>query len=294
MNTVKFTDHSTFNNWLNEETNLAQTTIRNYTNLVRQFLKGKSGDYVPVRDDVSRYLGNQLQVCAASSCNHSLAAIMKYCEYLLDVNVDVDKTIFKLQALRAWHKIPELLSQDEVQKLLNVCNTDTVEGYRDSVLMSMLYYLGLRIGEAITIQVQEIEQETLLIRLGKGNKPRRLPLLIELKTMLLNVAKERKNKLNYAIFQNRLGKRLSYQTAYNQIISYVKECNIKKNITPHSFRHAFATHMMESGVDLRIVQEMLGHSDINTTSIYLHLNTKELRRQFKMYHPRYCDEKFSA
>jgi len=181
-----------------------------------------------------------------------------------------------------------------VEEILDNIDTESVLGKRDLALLEILYSCGLRVSETCTLRGIDILQDSEMIRVrGKGNKERLVPIgpramkildqyLQYSRPMLLKRGSEVGE-----IFLSRNGKLLTRMTVYNILIKYSTEAHIKKQISPHTFRHSFATHLLEGGADLRAVQEMLGHSNIVTTQIYTHLDIHHLQEVHKTFHPRW-------
>ena len=190
--------------------------------------------------------------------------------------------------------LPNVLSVKEVEDILDNIDTESVLGKRDLALLEILYSCGLRVSETCTLRGIDILQDSEMVRVrGKGNKERLVPIgpramkildqyLQYSRPMLLKRGSEVGE-----IFLSRNGKLLTRMTVYNILIKYSTEAHIKKQISPHTFRHSFATHLLEGGADLRAVQEMLGHSNIVTTQIYTHLDIHHLQEVHKTFHPRW-------
>ena len=190
-------------------------------------------------------------------------------------------------------KLPDTLNINEIDKILNSIDLSTYEGTRNRAIIETLYSCGLRVSELINITIQNLYLDVGFIKvIGKGSKERLVPIgssaIKHINVYLKNYRKSFKviDGNEGFLFLNRRGKKLSR----NMIFIIVKQLsiknNIEKNISPHTFRHSFATHLIEGGADLRAVQDMLGHESITTTEIYTHLNKEYLREVVKKYHPR--------
>lgn len=192
------------------------------------------------------------------------------------------------------HTLPEYLSIAEVDKLLAQPNLETADGIRDKAMLELLYATGMRVGELIYLHRENLNLETCLCRcFGKGSKERIIPVgskAIKSVKLYLNLKEARASYLNgnedKYLFINRFGKPFSRQGLWKIVRRAVVKAGITKNITPHSLRHTVATHLMEGGMDLRCIQEMLGHVNIATTQFYTHLNLRRLKEIHKKYHPR--------
>ncbi len=189
-------------------------------------------------------------------------------------------------------KLPLVLSAKEVEKLLSQPDTTKPTGIRDRTILEVLYSCGLRATEVVSLRLEQIDLDVGFLRIwGKGNKERVIPLGEEASFWLNKYIKEARPKLlkkanSFYCFVGMRGKPLTRQRLWQIIKKYSISAGLKDKIYPHCLRHCFATHLLEGGADLRAVQMLLGHSDINTTQIYTHLDTEYLRQIHKKYHPR--------
>lgn len=187
--------------------------------------------------------------------------------------------------------LPKVLSLKEVELLLNTPDTTTLLGYRDKTILEVMYATGMRVSEIVNLTMDQLHlQLSLLKTVGKGDKERILPLgsvaLKWLETYLENIRpKLVKDDVAY-VFVNHRGQQLSRQGIWKNLKKIVQTAGIKKDVTPHTLRHSFATHLLENGADLRIVQELLGHADISTTQIYTHITKQRMADVYKKYFPR--------
>ena len=221
-----------------------------------------------------------------------LAAIRAFFQFLLEEDIcQADPTV-NLETPKQVKKLPNVLTLAEIERLLSTPDQHHPTGLRDSAMLELLYATGIRVSELVRMNLADINFELACIRcMGKGSKERIIPLgSLAQKTMIryLEFARPKllKNPREQALFLNQRGKRLTRQGFWKIIKQYAKEAGIPKVITPHTFRHSFATHLLENGADLRSVQEMLGHSDISTTQIYTHLTRGHLKEIYTRAHPR--------
>ena len=184
--------------------------------------------------------------------------------------------------------LPKVLSEEEVQSLLNGPDQSTEKGIRDFAILEILYSCGLRVSEAANLQISQInEQEEIINVFGKGKKERIVPIrksaLKALKRYISEVRSKHLviDKKNVFIAKN--GKAMSRQAIYNVVVKNAKDVGIQKEIHPHTLRHSFATHLLDNGADLRVVQELLGHTNVGTTQIYTHVTTKTLVKSYDLY-----------
>ena len=207
------------------------------------------------------------------------------------INVDPAEVI---EAAKKGLHLPKVLSVEEIEQLLDEPNLGTLEGYRDRTMIEVLYATGMRVSELVSVPVSSVNlQMQYLIAYGKGNKERIIPLgsiavkflqkyLEEVRPQLIKAENSKVNTL----FVNKWGNPMSRMSFYSLIKAYGRSAGISKDITPHVLRHSFATHLLDNGTDLRVVQELLGHADISTTQIYTHLTNKRLREVYAKAHPR--------
>ncbi|MFK7924884.1 MAG: site-specific tyrosine recombinase XerD [Bacteroidia bacterium] len=198
-----------------------------------------------------------------------------------------------LESPRFGQKLPVVLSVPEVEAMLEANDTSTPLGLRNRAMMELLYASGLRVSELIQLELSRVYFDEGFLRiLGKGRKERLVPTgqpaIDWMKLYLREVRLEQKIQIGNddIVFLNRRGKGLSRVMIFNIVKDLCKKAGIKKKVSPHTFRHSFATHLIEGGADLRAVQEMLGHESITTTELYLHLDREYLREVFTMHHPR--------
>jgi len=228
-----------------------------------------------------------------SSILRSYSALKGFHQYLLDENLTRKDPTQLLSAPKIEKKLPEVLSVKEVEAIIDSVDMEIKTGIRDRAILCLLYASGLRVSELIHLKLMDIFAEEGLVRiLGKGNKERYAPVgdiaLSDILgyTRLLRPRLARKRDSKGIVFLNLRGSPLSRMSIWNIFHIQAVKAGITKNVSPHSLRHSFATHMLEGGADLRIVQEMLGHASIITTQIYTHVDKIHLKEIHKQYHPR--------
>jgi len=194
---------------------------------------------------------------------------------------------------RVGKPLPDAISLSEVRRLLDEpAKLGTLEARRDRAMLELLYATGMRVSELTNLDVEDVDVREGSVRcLGKGSKERIIPIYPKLAQMVDDYVKEVRSKLVrrddvQAIFVNRRGERLTRQGLWQILKGYAEKAGLKKDITPHTLRHSFATHMLSGGAGLRYVQEMLGHANISTTQIYTHLTSDHVRRTYERSHPR--------
>jgi integrase/recombinase XerD len=213
----------------------------------------------------------------------------KYC--LLEDISSVDPTTL-LEAPKLKRALPDVLSFDEIENIIAQIDLSTAEGTRNKAILETMYSCGLRVSELVNLKLSQLYLDVGFIRVfGKGNKERLVPIgssaikYINIYKSTVRVHQPIKPGEEDIVFLNRRGKRLTRVMIFLIIKDLVKKAGIKKNISPHTFRHSFATHLVEGGADLRAVQEMLGHESITTTEIYTHLDREFLRNTLEQFHP---------
>jgi integrase/recombinase XerD len=198
-----------------------------------------------------------------------------------------------LEGPKTGRKLPDTLDYFEIEKLLAAIDLSTPEGGRNRAMLEVLYSSGLRVSELVELKVGNIHSDIGFLRVvGKGNKERLVPIgreaLKYLKIYLEEIRIHAPSHENFSsyVFLNRSGKKMSRVMVFLILKSLAAKIGLKKSISPHTFRHSFATHLIEGGADLRAVQEMLGHESITTTEIYTHLDRDYLRQVVQQFHPR--------
>lgn len=229
---------------------------------------------------------------SAASCARNLAAVKTLLRFMVAEKL-IDKNPAEIiKAPKLWKKTPQVLSLGEVERLLNAPDFSQPTGIRDRAMIETLYATGLRVSELIGLTLSEVNLEAGYVSvMGKGSKERVTPLgetaNVHIRTYTATARATILNgKISDALFITRLGRPMSRQAFWKLIRKYSLKANITKNISPHSLRHSFATHLLERGADLRSVQRMLGHSDISTTQIYTHVAKARLQEIYAKTHPR--------
>lgn len=230
------------------------------------------------------------QLYATSSRYRALMAIKIFFRFLRKEELLTSDATAHLEAPKLWQLIPEILSQEEVELLIKTPDANTVIGCRDKAILEVLYASGLRVSELCRLNLYDIQEETLKV-FGKGSKERIVPIAkISLEAVNHYLIAYRKDKIKDSfgepLFTTLRGKRIDRITVWNRVKYYIKKAGIDKPISPHSLRHSFATHLLDHGADLRVIQEMLGHADISTTDRYTHLSNQHMFKSFRDCHPR--------
>lgn len=231
---------------------------------------------------------------AASTVARKLASIKAFYRFLTVERYIRRNPAEVLEAASRGLHLPKVLSVQEVERLLDEPNLGTLDGYRDKTMLELLYATGMRVSELVNVPVKNVDMKMqYVIVMGKGSKERMLPLgrtALHYLEHYLSVVRPQllhgKPDAAAELFVTGWGGPMTRERFYEIIVAYGKSAGISKRVTPHMLRHSFATHLLNNGTDLRIVQELLGHADISTTQIYTHLDVERLREVYDKTHPR--------
>lgn len=284
--------------YLKVERGLSENTINSYGIDLKLFLEYLRENEIPSFKQVNKeVIVNYMQSeknnnKANSSILRSVSSLRKFFQYLAQEKIIEKDPMLLIDTPKKKQHLPQVLTKGEVEKLLHSPNTGQVLGLRDRAMLELMYATGLRISEIINLKLEDLHLTMgTLQTLGKGHKERIVPVGDEAIKWVNRYLEEARPKLlkqkrsNY-LFLNFHGNNLTRQGVWKNLKAEVRKAGIQKNITPHTLRHSFATHILENGADLRIVQELLGHADISTTQIYTHLSNKQLADIYNRAHPR--------
>ena len=270
--------------YLNEIKGYSSNTVTSYKNDIKQYLKYLNDinkKYYETEEYV-KYLNKNKY--AKSSINRKIASINKFYEWCQERNYLKETKYKKIKYIKQEKKLPDILTSSYINKLLNSLPTDNPKNLRDRTIIELLYSSGLRVSELTNLKINDIKNNESIKVLGKGNKTRILPMTNEayklIDSWITNSRSFYENeKSNDYLFIGVRGSKISEREVQRIVRS-------KLGTYPHSIRHSFATHLLDGGADLRVVQEMLGHSDPSTTQIYTHVSKKKLKDKHKRTHPR--------
>jgi len=229
---------------------------------------------------------------APASIRRNVSAVRSYFRFMLGEGELVRDPSERLEAPKRWRTLPEVLTVDEAEKLLLAPSLDEPMAFRDRAMLELAYGAGLRVSEWISLGIKDVLMDEHLLRVfGKGSKERLVPIGRNAIGAVAIYLRELRPKLERGggkgiLFLNARGDPLSRMGAWKILRKYVDLAGITKQVSPHTLRHSFATHLLEGGADLRAVQEMLGHADISTTQIYTHVDREFLRSVHRQFHPR--------
>ena len=276
-----------FQSYLSSIKNLSNKTVENYTNdirLLEDFLLNNNKTlFNASTNDVFDYL-KSLNI-SRQTYNRKITSIKEFYKYLIAEKYKIDLKINKLEHIKTEKIYPRIISSEDVVKMIQI-QKDSIIGNRNKAIILLLYISGLRVSELCNLTFNNINFEEGYIRcIGKGNKEKIIVCGDLLNITLNHYVREVRTKIllgmhSEYVFVNHEGEPLTRQTIYEIVKDSAKKANIKLNVSPHTLRHCFATHMLENGADIRSVQEMLGHSDISTTQIYLNISKKAVKETY--------------
>lgn len=287
-----------FSHYLSVEKGLAQNTLESYRRDLKKFFIFLEKEKVLSPKDVdhqliTRYLQTLKEKgLAPSTISRNVASIRSFFNFLVQENLLDDNPAQLVKAPRLEKKLPRVLTTKEVDRLLRQPRDDGQTGLRDKAMLELLYASGIRVSELVSLNVTDFSPEVGYLRCrGKGMKERIVPIgsvAVNCVQEYLNSCRQKMLKRNdeRALFLNHHGRRLTRQGFWKILKKYARQSKIEGEITPHTLRHSFATHLLENGADLRSVQEMLGHSDISTTQIYTQITRRKIREVYDKTHPR--------
>ncbi len=282
--------------WL--ERGLSKNTLDSYQSdlqHVERWLAAeqRSGLIAARKEQLLAYFSDlSLRGHSARTSARRLSALRQFFQYALRENWIAEDPTLDIQAPRLGRSLPKALTEAEVEALLETPDLETAEGFRDRSMLELLYATGLRVTELVRMRPDQISFSQGLVRItGKGGKERLVPMGDEaqhwIRLFLQDARKELLGeRLCDALFPTRRGGGMTRQAFWYRIKKHAATAGIDKHLSPHTLRHAFATHLVNHGADLRVVQLLLGHSDLSTTQIYTHVARERLKRMHAMHHPR--------
>jgi len=289
-----------FKNYLQLERNMSENTVQAYLRdvdmLIDYLEQEKSSKPMTkiVLDDFTGFFAylNELGLEAYSQ-SRTISGVKAFFKYLFNEQIIDTNPSELLESPKPGKKLPDILSEKEIEEMINAIDLSLPEGERNKAILETLYGCGLRVSELINLKISDLHfNEEIISVTGKGNKQRLIPIGGAAKKQILiykdqvRIHQNIHKKDEDILFLNRRGKRMSRQMIFLIIKDLVAKVGFKKTISPHTFRHSFATHLVQYGADLRAVQELLGHASITTTEIYTHLNNEDLRKSIMQFHPR--------
>ena len=288
-----------FGYYLGIERGLSENTIINYQldlKALVQFLENQGIDQTPINikaETLQQFIYEEAKEKSAYSQSRRISGLKSFFKFLVFEKYRDDQPIQWLEAPKIGRKLPDTLNFDEIIKMLEVIDLSKPEGIRNRAILETLYGSGLRVSELVNLQKSDLFAKEKIVRItGKGNKQRLVPLgdfaLDFIQTYLTDVQVYQKIQKGFEnfVFLNRNGKALTRNMIFLIVQKTAELAGIRKKVSPHTFRHSFATHLLENGADLRSIQVLLGHESITTTEIYTHIDTRYLQQVMEKFHPR--------
>lgn len=286
-------------NYLLVERGVAKNTLESYGRDLHRFLlfvqekKGLTDVREVTPEVIIEYLVQiKNEGLSANSMNRSLAALRGFYKYLLQEKRIEQTPLANIELAKVWMRLPDTISKEEMNVILAQPGDQTAFALRDSAMLELLYATGIRVSELINLTMNSINWQVGFVTvMGKGSKERIVPIgktAYDCTRLYVDNARPQlmQKKSTDMLFLNRFGGKFTRQGLWKIVVRYAKKAGMQKKVYPHTFRHSFASHLLEGGADLRTVQVMLGHADISTTQIYTHITRERLREIHHKYHPR--------
>ena len=288
-----------FKTYLTIERGLSKNTIENYGRDIQklyQYLKNNDINISPIKisfEETQQFIYEIAKLVNPSSQARIISGLRSFFDYLLFEEYRTTNPTDFIEIPKVGRKLPDTLSYEEILDIIESIDLSAPQGERNRTILETIYSCGLRVSEVITLRISDLFFDEGFIRvLGKGNKERYIPIHNEAQKYIaiyideIRTHIQPKKGFEDILFLNRRGKNLSRQMVFLILKEATAKANINKNISPHTLRHSFATHLLENGADLRAIQQMLGHESITTTEVYLHLDKTYLRKELEENHPR--------
>ncbi|MFT0714568.1 site-specific tyrosine recombinase XerD [Flagellimonas lutimaris] len=288
-----------YQNYLKIERGLSENSISNYSmdlQKLANYLDEQSIEEKPIeiaRETVQQFIYDIAKIINPRTQARIISGLKGFFNYLVFEDYREDNPMDLIETPKIGRKLPDTLSEDEINQLIAAIDLSKPEGERNRAILETLYGCGLRVSELINLKLSDLYFDEDFIKVtGKGNKQRFVP-ISDINQKYINIYRKEvrvhlaiKKEHEDFVFLNRRGKQLTRAMIFTIIKRLAEEIGLKKNISPHTFRHSFATHLLENGADLRAIQQMLGHESITTTEVYMHVNRTHLTKILKDFHPR--------
>jgi len=288
-----------YQHYLKIERGLADNSIANYIQDVQKlvhFLDSNSVSINPIqiqKETVQQFIYEVAKSVNPRSQARIISGLKSFFNYLVFEDYRSDNPMDLIESPKIGRKLPDTLSEEEINKLIQAIDLSKAEGERNRAMLETLYGCGLRVSELINLQISDLYFEEDFIKVtGKGDKQRFVP-ISSINKKYINIYKKEirvhqsvQKGFDDILFLNRRGKQLTRAMVFTIIKQLAEKIGLKKNISPHTFRHSFATHLLENGADLRAIQQMLGHESITTTEVYMHVDRTHLAEVMYKFHPR--------
>ena len=285
--------------YLKLERGLSTNSIQSYTRDIEKlmsFLDSNSITVGPLQIDkgtIQQFIYEIAKIVNPRSQARIISGLKSFFNYLIFEDYRIDNPLDLIESPKIGRKLPDTLSENEIDNLISAIDLSSSEGERNRAMLETLYGCGLRVSELIGLKISDLFFEEDFIKVtGKGDKQRFVPISSVNKKYITIYRNEIRVHLNIKegfqdiLFLNRRGKQLTRAMIFTIVKNLATKINLQKNISPHTFRHSFATHLLENGADLRAIQQMLGHESITTTEIYMHVDRTHLAEVMNNFHPR--------
>ena len=287
-----------YSHYLKIERGLSSHTIQNYIRDLKKlisFIDKKKITSTPIEikeDLIQQFIYEIAKEISPRSQARIISGLRSYFDYLIFENYRASNPTDLIETPKIGVKLPDTLSEQEINSLISAIDLSKAEGERNRAMLETMYSCGLRVSELIHLKISDLFFEEGFIKIvGKGNKERFVPIHYSAQKYIVLYMNEIRDHLSIkkgfedTLFLNRRGKSLSRQMIFMILKALAIKINLNKKISPHTFRHSFATHLLKNGADLRAIQQMLGHESITTTEVYVHLDTSYLKKIVEKYHP---------
>ena len=287
-----------YSHYLKIERGLSSHTIQNYIRDVKKlvyFLDEEKISSSPIginEELIQKFIYTIAKKISPRSQARIISGLRSYFDYLIFENYRESNPTDLIETPKIGVKLPDTLSEQEINSLISAIDLSKAEGERNRAMLETMYSCGLRVSELIHLKISDLFFEEGFIKIvGKGNKERFVPIHSSAQNYIMLYMNEIRSHLSIkkgfedTLFLNRRGKSLSRQMIFMILKALAIKINLNKKISPHTFRHSFATHLLKNGADLRAIQQMLGHESITTTEVYVHLDTSYLKEVIEKYHP---------
>ncbi|WP_282143341.1 site-specific tyrosine recombinase XerD [Cellulophaga baltica] len=288
-----------YQNYLKIERGLSENSISSYSlDLQKLFLFLEANKIVTSPIQIDKHIVQQFIYEISKDVNprsqaRIISGLKSFFNYLVFEDYRTDNPLELIESPKTGRKLPDTLSEDEINNLIAAINLSTPEGERNRAILETLYGCGLRVSELVNLKISDLFFDEDFIKVtGKGDKQRFVPISEINKKYITLYKNEIRVHLNIQkgfediLFLNRRGKQLTRAMIFTIIKQLAVKIDLKKTISPHTFRHSFATHLLENGADLRAIQQMLGHESITTTEVYMHVDRSHLAQVLNEFHPR--------
>ena len=287
-----------YSHYLKIERGLSSHTIQNYIRDVKKlisFIDKKKITCTPIEineDLIQQFIYEIAKEISPRSQARIISGLRSFFDYLIFENYRASNPTDLIETPKIGVKLPDTLSEQEINSLISAIDLSKAEGERNRAMLETMYSCGLRVSELIDLKISDLFFEEGFIKIvGKGNKERFVPIHSSAQNYIMLYINEIRTQLTIkkgfedTLFLNRRGKSLSRQMIFMILKALAIKINLNKKISPHTFRHSFATHLLKNGADLRAIHQMLGHESITTTEVYVHLDTSYLKKIVEKYHP---------